>query len=386
VNLLDLAIMAFAVLAAIGGYRAGLVTRFLSWAGLVGGLAAGASILPWLVDRVGGGEPQGRFLVATGTLLGGAFAGQAVGLIIGARAHLAIPAGGRRLDRVAGSVAGVLGVLVGLWLLLPGFIRVPGELSDQALHSAIARFVATNGPELPHALRALGGLIDGTGIPQVFDAYGSAPNAGTPPAGSGISPSVLEASIASTVRVEGEACNRIQEGSGFVVAEGLIATNAHVVAGEKAPSVITPNGRRIAATVVHFDPDRDLALLRADVRLPPLVIGKAAIGDVGAVLGHPGGGPLVVSPFKVHDDTKVVGRDLYDEHRTQREVLVLAAALRPGDSGAALVDASGHVVGVAFAIAPDNANTAYALATSELQAALSEPRSSAAVSSGPCLS
>ena len=60
---------------------------------------------------------------------------------------------------------------------------------------------------------------------------------------------------------------------------------------------------------------------------------------------------------------------------TERRVLVLAAELRPGDSGAALVDADGAVVGMAFAIAPDRAGTAYALHTDELRAALDAARS-----------
>ena len=48
-------------------------------------------------------------------------------------------------------------------------------------------------------------------------------------------------------------------------------------------------------------------------------------------------------------------------------MLFLAAELRPGDSGGALVDPSGAVVGVAFAIAPDDPNVAYALTIEEVQ-------------------
>jgi S1-C subfamily serine protease len=65
-------------------------------------------------------------------------------------------------------------------------------------------------------------------------------------------------------------------------------------------------------------------------------------------------------------------------------VLVLASDLHPGDSGAALVDPSGQVAGVAFAIAPDRPGTAYALATSELKAALSAAREPQA-DTGACL-
>jgi S1-C subfamily serine protease len=384
VNLLDLALVAFAVLAGIGGYRVGLVARFLSWTGMAAGLVVASAALPSLVARIGEDNPRGRFVLATAVLLGGAFAGQALGLLLGGRANLALPTAGRRLDQVAGSFAGVFGVLVALWLLLPGLVNVPGELSNQALHSAIARFVNANGPPPPPTLQTLSRLVDATGIPQVFDDPRSAPDAGPPPTESGLPPAVLSAAAAATVRVESEACGRIQEGSGFVVDDGLIVTNAHVVAGTKAPSVVTPSGRRLPATLVHFDPDRDLALLRADTRLSPLALGQAEIGGTGAVLGYPGGGPLVVSPFKVYRDIHPFGRDLYDSHRTERHVLILASALRPGDSGAAVVNTSGQVVAVAFAIAPDNPNTAYALDRSELDAALAAPRDAKA-DAGRCL-
>jgi S1-C subfamily serine protease len=184
--------------------------------------------------------------------------------------------------------------------------------------------------------------------------------------------------------VEGEACGRLQEGSGFVVLDDLVATNAHVVAGQRSTLLVLRSGRRVPATVVHFDPDRDLALLRADLDLAPLPVADGDEDASGAVLGYPGGGPLEVSPFAVREEVDATGRDLYDDHRIERRVLILAADLRAGDSGAALVDASGTVVGVAFAIAPDRPGTAYALDTSELDEALAAPRDGR-VSTGECL-
>ncbi len=62
----------------------------------------------------------------------------------------------------------------------------------------------------------------------------------------------------------------------------------------------------------------------------------------------------------------------------------LSSGLAPGDSGSALVDSSGAVVGVAFAIAPDRAGVAYALTDTELEAILATPRSGA-VNTGPCI-
>jgi S1-C subfamily serine protease len=80
------------------------------------------------------------------------------------------------------------------------------------------------------------------------------------------------------------------------------------------------------------------------------------------------------------------GTDIYRTSHTDRAVLVLAARLAPGDSGAPLVDGEGKVVGVAFAIDPGDATTAYALDNSELAAVLAPAMSSTTpVHTGRCL-
>lgn len=383
-NLFDLIVVVLAVSAGVGGFRIGLVNRALSWAGMAIGIVVIARFLPDIVDAVNGPDPTGRLLIAIGVLLAGAFIGQALGLLVGSRIHTALPPEGRPLDHAGGAVAGVLGVLVGVWLLLPTMGDVPGAMSRQARNSSIARFIAENAPQPPDTLQALRRLVGDTQFPRVFSGLQPAPDTGPPPAESGLSEAVLDAAVGATVKVEGPACGRIQEGSGFVAEPGIVVTNAHVVAGESRTHLVERSGRRVDATVVHFDPDRDLAILRADVRAGPLPITGADVGDVGAVLGHPGGGPLEVSPFEVREQVTAVGRDLYDRKQTRREVLILASDLAPGDSGAALVGPDGSVVGVAFAIAPDRPGTAYALATSELRAALSAPRVEEA-DTGPCL-
>src|SRR3546814_3814837 len=122
------------------------------------------------------------------------------------------------------------------------------------------------------------------------------------------------------------------------------------------------DGSEVSASIVAFDPRRDLAVLRAPgLERPALPLGDTEEGGRGAVFGHPGGGPLRAAPFEVGQEVTATGSDIYDSARTEREVLVLAAGLQPGDSGGALIDAEGRVVGVAFAIAPDRPGVAYAL-------------------------
>ena len=133
-----------------------------------------------------------------------------------------------------------------------------------------------------------------------------------------------------------------------------MVTNAHVVAGEDQTAVELADGSTLDADVVAFDPERDLAVLRTqDGGAPGLPLRPARVGDSGGVFGHPGGGPLDVSPFRVGDEITAVGRDIYDSASTSREVLVLASELAPGDSGLGAGRPLGQVIGVAFAVAPD---------------------------------
>ncbi|MDQ3107605.1 MAG: trypsin-like peptidase domain-containing protein, partial [Actinomycetota bacterium] len=222
-------------------------------------------------------------------------------------------------------------------------------------------------PDPPDATQTVRKIIDERGFPRVFDALAPAPDAGLPPVDSGLDPEVQATVSASTVKVMGEACDRIQEGSGFVISENLVVTNAHVVAGEDEVDVVRPDGKRLRAEVTVFDAQRDLAVLRVDkLGLPSLGRANAEAGETGAVFGHPGGQEIVrAAPARISDEVTAEGEGIYGDP-TRRQVFILAANLRPGDSGGPLVDGEGKVVGVAFAIAPDRPGTAYALTGAEL--------------------
>jgi S1-C subfamily serine protease len=373
VNVLDVVLVAAAIFAAVAGYRLGFVARATSWAGLALGVTVGALALPPLLRQVQGARDVTVALVAIGALVGSALLGQALGLLLGTRLNVALPDGPVRwVDRAVGAVLGIGGLLVALWLLLPTLADVQGVVSEQARGSVIAREVNARFPDAPDALQALRRLVGDNPFPQVFDALRPSPDPGVVPGASGLSDTLATRVAASTVKVEGEACSRIQEGSGFFVADDLVVTNAHVVAGEDDSDVLLSDGTRMDGTVVAFDPVRDLAVLQTSgADRPALPLNRADVGTSGGVFGHPGGGPLEISPFQVGEQITAVGTDIYDSTRSERKVLVLAADLAPGDSGGALVDPRGQVVGVAFAIAPDRPSVAYALAVDEVTAALS---------------
>jgi len=387
-QVVDLVIAGVAVLAALGGYRIGFLGRVISWVGLAGGLYVAARLLPTVFRHLRNSSASTLLVVAVVVLIGGAVIGQALGLVVGGRLHHVLPIGPlRTLDRLVGAAVGAAGVLTVVWLLLPTLAATQGSVSKAVSDSAVARAMSRDLPAPPPALDVLRRIV-GDGNPEVFAALAPAADVGAPPASVPLSPSLVSAVAASTLKVEGQACQSIYEGSGFVVEPGLVVTNAHVVAGEKpgATSVMTPSGAVLGATVVAYDPYRDLALLAVPgLADAPLPLGTPRPGETGAVFGHPNGqDPLAVVPARVAAIEEAVGPDIYGTHNTKRSILVLASKLARGDSGGAVVDTSGQVIGVAFAISAQQSGTAYALNTSELTAFLAEPRSAHA-STGACI-
>ncbi len=384
---LDSMIVLACALAAIGGYRLGFVARSLSWVGLLMGLIVAVLSLPVLLRSVDEMTQLSRLAVVISLMLAGALVGQMVGLIAGSKLSSAVPLGAARVgDKIAGAFAGVFGVLVLVWLMMPTAAEVPGWSAQQVRSSRIAQAVYNEAPPAPDAMQTLRRLVGDQNFPSVFEGIGRTPDAGPAPAEVSLDPAAITRVRAASVKIEGTACNRTQDGSGFVAAPNIVVTNAHVVAGEDETKVIAINGTSYDAQVVHFDAARDLALLRVPrFNQAPLPVGEPRVGEVGAVFGHPNGqDALAISPAAVRRQITAVGRDLYDAQSTRRNVLILAADLRPGDSGGALVNKGGEVIGVAFAIAPDRSGTAYALNTTELNAVLNQPRN-APVSTGPCL-
>jgi S1-C subfamily serine protease len=356
---------------------------------LAAGFYVAVRLLPSIIVDLSSASPGAQLSVAVLLLVGGAMVGQALGLLVGARLHHALPLGPvRQVDRVVGGGVGIIGVVAALWLLLPSIGAVPGWPARATANSGVSRWVSVHLPTPPDALQVLRRLV-GQDAPQVFAVLHPGGSVGSAPSSSPLTVALTSAVTASTVKVEGQACNRIFEGSGFAVASDLVVTNAHVVAGEPPgkTTVLLPTGPRLPAEVVMFDPRRDLALLRVNsLGERPLPLQVAHAGATGAVFGHPNGqDPVAVTPARVAQEEEAVGRDLYDSSNTKRDILVLAAALAHGDSGGPLVDAGGAVIGVAFAISADQPSTSYALSTTELSAALAEPRNPSGTSTGPCL-
>ncbi|MDQ6798455.1 MAG: MarP family serine protease [Actinomycetota bacterium] len=388
-NLLDLAIVAVLISSVVGGWQVGLFVGATAWVMLAQGLVAATLVLPVIDRNLGRSNPGAALMVEAIVFISAGFAGLYVGRYMGRvfRAAFLRPqlAG---TDRRAGAIGGPVATLLLIWLIaIPAMTQSAGFFARQTHHSLLARGVDAVLPPAPDTSRAFHRLLGPAGMPQVFASLDPLVGSAPPPATSGLSAPVQAQVSASTVKVDGMACGRRREGSGFAVGPDLVVTNAHVVAGEDETSVLRPDGTRLAGEVTAYDSDRDLAILTVPgLGLSPLGLASPEPRSTTAVFGHPDGqDPLRVAPALIRREMKARGYDLYGDHLTSREVLILAAALRPGDSGSAVVDTDGAVVGVAFAISLSTNDLAFALNTSELKPLLAA-KGTTPVSTGDCLS
>jgi putative serine protease PepD len=159
-----------------------------------------------------------------------------------------------------------------------------------------------------------------------------------------VSPSIV------TVHIDGQ---QSAIGSGVVLsADGLVLTNNHVIAGGGTVSVRLSDGRAAAAQVVAADTGHDLALVRATglSGLTPATFAtddSVAVGDTVLAFGSPLGLEGTVTSGIV----SAVGRTVTTDTETLTGLLQTDAPINAGNSGGALVDTSGRVIGINVAIA-----------------------------------
>ena len=168
----------------------------------------------------------------------------------------------------------------------------------------------------------------------------------------------VEAAAPAVVGIRGRRRSRrggdapLGSGSGIVIApDGYVLTNHHVVQAADHLEAVLPDGTGLAAEIVGQDPDTDLALVRvATSGLSAAQLGDSAalrVGQLAVAIGNPLGLQATVTAGVV----SALNRTLRGAGgRLIEDVVQTDAALNPGNSGGALVDARGRVVGVNTAI------------------------------------
>ncbi|MDQ1127699.1 S1-C subfamily serine protease [Microbacterium sp. SORGH_AS 505] len=383
----DIIVVLVLIAALFGGLLRGLVAT----AGTLVGIILGAVIAVWLTPVIAptfaGWEY--RSLVLAIIALGIVVVLASIGTAVGARLRRGVDrAKLAPLDRILGGLVNTVAAAIVL-LLASGAIvgsGMPVVAPAVASSRVLGAIDAITPPAVDSALAELRGFIVDEGIPRVGDLLAPEVEPTAPPVS--LDDPQLERAAASVARISGNAyaCGASLTGSGFVVANDLVVTNAHVVAGVDTPLVELPGRDAEEGRVVYFDPIDDIAVISVaglDARPLPIV-GDVAAGTPVAVQGYPLGGPFTSTSAYVLSVGNAIVSDIYEDSSQPREIYALEADVRPGNSGGPLLTAKGEVTGLVFARGQDDATRGYAMTTEELQPALEVSADAATVSSGKC--
>ncbi|HVL51352.1 MAG TPA: MarP family serine protease [Actinomycetota bacterium] len=387
-NWVDLLIVILVISSAVHGFMQGAAVQVFSYAGFILGLLMGAKLGPVVGQFVD--NPALRIAVVILTLFATASLVGTIGKFIGARATWAVPRASPlgMVNSAGGLGVAVLITLLTTWLVGGMLAQVPmGGVTASLQTSTIMRGLTANLPPAPAVFSSIQRTLLPSGFPPVFaEMEPIAPE--VPVTGNPDLAAIVEAVRPSVLKVTADGCGRRTSGSGFVAAPGLVVTNAHVVAGVDNPTVTDTAGAH-RTIVIFFDPEMDLAVLRATgLAGSPLPLRRAEVsrGQQGGVLGFPAGGPFTAQPGVVRDFYRdAVGRDIYSRDLVARNVLQIDSEVHPGNSGGPFVAPGGEVVGVIFASSLLNPQIAYALSSVDVAARVDQVRNvTAPVNTGPC--
>jgi S1-C subfamily serine protease len=377
---LDWIILAFCAAMAVWGSQHGLIVAALSLAGFAAGAFVGSRIGPELLAD-GSQSPYAPLItLMAAVLLGGIAALGMEGLARVLHARIIRRRATFTLDGAGGAVLFFALGLALAWLFGAVALNTPG-LAD--VRHAVQRS------------EILGGLNDAfppSGVIRVLNRIDPRPRIEGPEADvAAPEPAIagdpdMETAGRSVVRVLGTACGLGVSGSGWVAAPSVVATNAHVVAGQEDTTVTTSDGAELDATAIHFDPRNDFALLQVDgyAGEPLALAPQAEEGTEAAVLGYPEDGPYTVTPARIGTTAEVVSQDAYGRGPVRRQMTAFRAGVRSGNSGGPVVDPAGSVQTTVFAASTDG-RTPSGLGVPNDVARRALDRPDEPVDTGPCV-
>ncbi len=382
---LDWVLLVAAALSAVMGARRGFLAGVLSLAGFVGGAFAGARLAPLLLDG-GSASPWAPLFGLAGALaLGVALSGLLQGIGNAVFDAVRLPGIGP-VDAILGAALGAAAALAFAWIAGAVALQTPGArtLRDEVRRSAI---LSTLNDVLPPSGPILRALARFDPLPSI---RGPSPDAIGRPTGTALREPGVRSAAGGTVRVLGEACGLGISGSGWIVAPGIVVTNAHVVAGTDGELEVQlrGEGKRRAARALVFDPRNDVAILAVSglggrvLRL----VGEPREGTAGAILGYPLNGPFDAGAARIGSTSGVLSQDVYGRGPLPRTMTAVRGTIRHGNSGGPVVDGSGRVLTTVFASSESaGASGGFGVPNATVRAALAQVDSGAqTASTGAC--
>lgn len=372
-NWVDLVVLAVAALAAVRGWRRGLLGQIFElgggFIGLIVGMALGPKLSAVFIERPG----VGAALLSLFFVFLFVTVGQTLGFLAGHRLGGHAKKGRlAEIDSAFGSGFAVVVWFVSFWLVGSMLVQGPSrELAKGLQRSTLLKATNKILPQPPNIMAALQQYLNTSGFPQVFVGLPrSSEPVKLPPRGE--ARQAVRAAEGSTVRILVEACGGVQLGSGWISDPDSIVTNAHVVSGGQDIRIQEIDGNEVLGRVVLFDPRTDIAVIHAPgLQGRPLSLQTAALdrGEGGATLGYPGDedGRLITHAAAIQARYPANGRDIYGRSTVTREVYELRSPVRQGDSGGPFVRADGSVAGVVFAASTTDGDIGYALTGAEVE-------------------
>jgi len=377
----DVIVILLALVAGVSGWRHGMAVALLSFVGVLGGAILGVRLAPLLAAGVD--NPNTRIIVSIVVVVLLVALGETTGVYFGRHIRERIR-GERtlRVDSTLGSVLQAVTVVLAAWLVaLPlasaSFPALAAGVRGSEVLGAVDSVMPDAAKQLPGELRQ---LLNDTGLPDVLSPFAQTPVTPVGPPDAALTGNQAVIDVADSIlKVRGRApsCSRQMEGTGFVIGEELVLTNAHVVAGTSDTGVEIVDGQgqivELESEVVLYDPKVDVAVLRVpDLDAEPMVFEPqpADPGEDAIVLGYPLDGPFTVTPARVRQKIPLRGPDIYDSGEVTREVYTVRATVRSGNSGGPLIDPTGRVIGVVFGAALDDPETGFVLTVDQVSAAV----------------
>jgi S1-C subfamily serine protease len=375
-DVLDLLLLVVVAAFAVSGYRQGFIVGILSFFGFVGGAILGAEFGPDIAHAIVGGQTQ-QDVVAVILLVSFAVIGQFVASAIGAAMRSTVTwHSATVLDSIGGSLVSIVSVLLIAWVVGSVLNGSPFPVVDQQVNNSLAlktldRFMPQPAKTMFSDFRRL--LDSNSTYAEVFSGIGEGRILAVPaPDPAVLNSAGYQRARQSVVKVDGIApsCGKEIEGSGFVISPQHILTNAHVVAGvTQHQMVTTTTGQQLAAIVVFYDPQVDVAVLYVPgLNLPTLQFGpQANVGDDAVVAGYPlDAKSLQQAAARIGDIQSAVGPNIYQTTTVNRQIYEIRALVEEGNSGGPLLSSSGQVDGVVFAAAVGQSDTGFALTSTEV--------------------
>lgn len=382
---MDVLIILLLLLAVVRGYQVGFLQSVFSSAGFIGGLLLGSLAAKQIAPHFSGALIKLVVIITVELFLAFTLAllGEVTGLKLSARVSR------KKLNTANQSLGAILEVLFSLaavWLIASALVNVQtANIGHNVKRSLIVQKLDGLLPNPPDVLAELEKIISPNGFPNVF--LGLEPQHTTISPSNSVNNQAVVNDEKSVVKIQGVGCGGIVSGSGFVVANGVVVTNAHVVAGIARPQVMDQSGIH-HTTVIWFDPNMDIAVLQvSNLNDPPLSLASQTLpnNDAAATLGYPGGGPLVANNAAIIDHLAAAGRNIYNQGITFRNIYEIQTDVEPGDSGGPLVAPDGSVAGVVFSKSLSQNNVGYALLINQIKPLIAQAeQQNTPVSTGSC--